>query len=215
MDADAASVGALLQKLESAKVTYFTSLNEAHDAAVASLKTTQNDEGVEDESSEDPPGRLHVEDSRVDILQTERDPLACETYYADQDLKEFLGDLDAQLQYERLGPASTGRGFVCVYNGRIMDAVPLKESILELLQPLQSLPLDADDRKLHLTRVNNRGYASKDRILSYNAVCFTFLDGDHAGSWNLYHDAVSDEDPQNIWEMIRASILSSSWRTSY
>ncbi|MCJ1383890.1 hypothetical protein MMC17_007004 [Xylographa soralifera] len=214
MKEESALVDALLQKLESAKATYVTNLNEAHDAVVASLKTTQNDEDVVQESSQDSLGRTNAKTKREDILQTERDPLDCETFYADHDLKEFLGDLDAQLLYERLEPDSTGGGFIYVCNGRIMDGPPLKENILKLLQPLPSLEFDADDGKLHNTRANDPGWVYNDHQASFNAIWFTFLDGDYSGSWNLYHDAVSEEHPQNFWEMIRAACGSSRTNSS-
>ena len=205
MDEDTAKVGILLQKLEAAKVAYIANLNEAHSAVIASLQTgTQN---AEDGSRPvHTASRINTQDKVNDLLQTERDPLACEAYYTDRDLKEFLDDLDAQLRYERLEPASTGKGFIAVCNGRVMDAFALKESIMKLLNPLPALILDADDGRLHYTRVINSGWAFNDRIVTYNAVWFTFLDGDHAGSWNLYHDAVAEEHPQNFWELVRVSV---------
>ncbi|MCJ1286591.1 hypothetical protein MMC26_005937 [Xylographa opegraphella] len=203
MTGDTVPLGALLQKLEASKAIYVANLNAAHDAVVASLKGNQNDDGVEEETSNDSPGRMNPKTKREDILQTERDPLDCEPFYTDHDLQEFLGDLDAQLLYQRLGPKSTGKGFTYVCNGRIMEPVPLKESLLKLLEPLPSLESDVDSGTLRQTRVNNPGWAYKDLVSSFNAVWFTFLHGDHSGSWNLYHDAVSEASPRNFWEMIR------------
>ena len=164
---EVASLDAMLQKLESAKATYVANLEEAHDVVVHSLKTTHDDEVVEQESSHYSPGRINAQSKREDILQTERDPLDCEIFYTNHDLKEFLG---TQLLYERLGPNPTGKGFTYVCNGRIMDAIPLEESVLKLLQPLPSLVFDSDDGKLHHTRVHNPGWASKDRVITFNAV---------------------------------------------
>ena len=212
MNEDTASIDALLQKLESAKATYVTNLNEAHDAVNASLKTTQNDETVEHGSSQVSPGRINAKTKREDILQTERDPLTCEKLYTDHDLKEFLG---AQLLYERLRPNATGKGFTYVCSGRIMDSLQLEESILKLLQSLSSPTFDADDGKLHNTRVNGPGWAYKSRVASFNAVWFTFLDGDRSGSWNLYHDAILKEHHQNFWERIRVSALLRSLQLWY
>ena len=203
-------MGALLQKLESAKAIYVSNLNEAHEAVVASLRGIEEDQNTVDEAGTYFPRRINANTKREDILQTERDPLDCKTFYTDDDFREFLGDLDDQLQYKHLAPESTSKGLTYICNGRIMEPIPLRESISKLLQPLPSYKLHADDDRLHQTRINDPGYAYKSQVSSFNAVWFTFLDGDHSGSWNLYHDAVSEEHPQNFWEMIRASIGSRS-----
>ncbi|MCJ1241143.1 hypothetical protein MMC14_009147, partial [Varicellaria rhodocarpa] len=136
-----------------------------------------------------------------------RDPLSEEVFFSEEDLATFVNNLDSQLELRRLSPTMTGKGFVAVVFRRGLNKnTSLKDEILKLLEPLSSLQLAKESRRL--SRIHSPGNHWDDQggdhhIGSHNAAWFAYLDDILADPWTLFHEDIDLTDPPNFWEILR------------